>query len=127
MANIKEDLLYTETHEWLKLIDDETAFVGITDYAQEQLGDVVYVELPEKGKLFKKSEAFGSVESVKAVSDLYAPVDCEIIDVNEKLASSPELVNSSPYDDGWMIKIKIKDKDQLSALLKPQDYKNIVS
>ncbi len=127
MSKIQESLLYTKTHEWLKLIDDETGIVGITDYAQDQLGDVVYVELPELGKIFKKSDAFGSVESVKAVSDLYAPVDCEIIETNENLASEPALINKDPYGEGWIIKIKIKNKEQISSLLKPEDYKNIIS
>ncbi len=127
MPEINEELLYSETHEWVKLVDDDTALIGITDYAQDQLGDVVFVELPQIGSKLKATEPFGSVESVKAVSDLFMPVDGEVLEINESLSTNPEIINKDPYNEGWMIKIKITDKSQISNLLKPEDYKNTVS
>jgi len=126
MANLKEDLFYSETHEWLK-VENDYGLIGITDYAQKELGNVVFIELPEKGKVFKKGESFGSIESVKSVSDLYAPVDFEVIEVNSDLAKNPELVNDDPYGKGWMIKVKILDKNQINSLLKSKDYEKIIS
>jgi len=126
MANLKEYLFYSETHEWLK-VENDYGLIGITDYAQKELGNVVFIELPEKGKVFKKGEAFGSIESVKSVSDLYAPVDFEVIEVNSDLAKNPELVNDDPYGKGWMIKVKILDKNQINSLLKSKDYEKIIS
>lgn len=107
-----EDLKFTKEHEWLN-IDGDTATVGITDYAQKELGDVVYVELPPIGDTFAKGEACSSIESVKAVSDIYAPVSGEIVDVNSDLEDNPELVNQSPYEEGWVFKIKIEDEGEL--------------
>jgi len=116
-----ENLKYTKDHEWL-LVDGDTATVGITDHAQHQLGDVVFVELPQAGKMFKAGETFGSVESVKAVSDIYCPVSCEVIEVNEKLKAEPETVNAEPYGAGWMIKIRMLAPDEKKGLLSAADY-----
>ncbi|MBN1899582.1 MAG: glycine cleavage system protein GcvH [Spirochaetes bacterium] len=123
---IKDSLLYTPSHEWLKK-ENGSGIVGITDYAQNQLGDIVFIEMPEVGKTYAKGESFGSIESVKAVSDLYAPVDFEVVQVNDTLSSSPELVNKDPYGQGWMLKIKIKDDSQVNQLLKSEDYKKSIS
>lgn len=116
-----EDLKFTKEHEWLN-IDGDTATVGITDYAQKELGDVVYVELPPIGDTFAKGEACSSIESVKAVSDIYTPVSGEIVDVNSDLEDSPELVNQSPYEEGWVFKIKIEDDGELDDLMDSDMY-----
>jgi glycine cleavage system H protein len=125
MANTPEDLSYTKDHEWLRVKGNE-AVVGITDHAQDQLGDVVYVELPKVGDKFEASEPFGSVESVKAVSEIYMPVTGTVIEVNESLNDSPEQVNEDPYGDGWMIKIKIENPAQVDALLTAVEYEDYV-
>ncbi len=117
------DRLYTETDEWIKVTDD-VAVVGITDYAQKKLKDIVGIELPEVGKKVKKGEAIGVIESIKATADVYAPISGEVVEVNEKLLDSPELINNDPYGDGWIVKIKIEDKSELDKLLKPQEYAN---
>ena len=117
------DRLYTETDEWIKVTDD-VAVVGITDYAQKKLKDSVGIELPEVGKKVKKGEAIGVIESIKATADVYAPISGEVVEVNEKLLDSPELINNDPYGDGWIVKIKIEDKSELDKLLKPQEYAN---
>ena len=112
---VPEELQYTKTHEWIRL-EDGSATVGITEHAQEELGDVVFIELPEKGASFGAGESFGTVESVKAVSDLYAPVGGEVVEVNETLNDSPELINEDPYGDGWMIRLRVSGEgDLLSA------------
>ena len=116
-----EENLYTKDHEWL-LVQDETATVGITDFAQHELGDVVYVDLPEIGDTFEANEPFGSVESVKAVSEIFCPVGGEVVDVNKKLEESPELVNQSPHQNAWMIKIRITNQDELGELLSAAEY-----
>lgn len=116
------ELRYTTEDEWLRIEGDE-ATLGITDYAQDQLGDVVFVELPEVGQTFKKGEAFGVVESVKAVSDLYMPVGGEILATNDQLAESPELVNDSPYGDGWMLRVRMSDPSEADELLSADDYR----
>jgi glycine cleavage system H protein len=118
---VPTDLRYTEDHEWVR-IDGAEATVGITAYAADQLGDIVFVELPEAGRSFEQGAAFGIVESVKAVSDLFAPVGGEVIEANPALAGNPELVNSSPYQDGWMVRIRLTDANQLEALLDPEGY-----
>lgn len=120
-----EELKYTEEHEWV-LIEDDIATVGITDFAQDALGDVVFVELPEEGASAEAGKSFGVVESVKAVSDIYAPITGEIVEVNEELPDTPEMVNSSPYEDGWMIKIKIADPAELDDLLDAEAYREFV-
>jgi glycine cleavage system H protein len=116
-----EENLYTKDHEWL-LIQGETATVGITDFAQHELGDVVYVDLPEIGDTFEANEPFGSVESVKAVSEIFCPVSGEVVEVNKKLEESPELVNQSPHQNAWMIKIHMANQDELGELLSASEY-----
>lgn len=120
-----DELKYTEEHEWV-LVEDELVTIGITDFAQDSLGDIVFVELPEVGTLLVAGKPFGVVESVKAVSDVYAPVSGEVIEVNEELPDSPETLNTSPYEDGWMIKIKPSDPSQLDDLLDADDYAEFV-
>ena len=120
-----DDLKYTEEHEWV-LIEDDIVTVGITDFAQDALGDVVFVELPEEGAEVESGKSFGVVESVKAVSDIYAPVSGEVVEVNEELPDTPELVNTSPYEDGWMVKIKLSDTGELDDLLDADGYKSFV-
>jgi glycine cleavage system H protein len=119
------DLKYTKTHEWLK-IDDQIATAGITDYAQHQLGDIVFVELPEVGMMFEKGSNAAEIESVKAVGDFIMPLSGEISKVNESLADKPELVNSSPFKEGWIIKIKINHKEEIKELLSAEQYKQLV-
>lgn len=121
MSNIPENLLYTDDHEWVLKESEQCFSVGITDYAQDSLGDVTFVEVPEVGTEFSKGDVFGVVESVKAASDLFMPVSGEIVEVNEDLNDSPELINDAPYEGGWIIKVKISDTDQ-SHLLSPDDY-----
>ena len=123
MSQIPEGLKYTEEHEYLKETDDAGVFaVGITDYAQGELGDVVYVELPEPGDSFEHMETFGTIEAVKAVSDLYCPVAGEVTAVNETLEDDPGLVNSDPYDEGWMIKLRVDDPTDLDDLMDADAY-----
>ncbi|WP_420316674.1 glycine cleavage system protein GcvH [Ekhidna sp.] len=118
--NIPSDLHYTKDHEWVK-IDGDVATVGVTDFAQGELGDIVYVEIETEGESLNTGDVFGTVEAVKTVSDLFMPVSGEVIEVNEALESNPEVVNSDPYGDGWMIKIKISDKGD--HLISAEDYK----
>ncbi len=119
--NVPEGLKYTREHEWIK-VEGDKGRVGITDYAQDQLGDVVFVELPKKGRSLRQMEAFGVVESVKAVSDLYCPVSGEIVGVNGELERKPELVNADCYGAGWMIEVKITQAKDLEKLLSPSEY-----
>ena len=121
-----QDLRYTKEHEWVRL-DGDVAVVGITAYAQEQLGDIVYVDLPETGKALKQMETFGAVDSVKTASDLYAPLSGEVLEVNEALKASPELVNSEPYGEGWMLKVKASDRKELETLLDAAGYEQYLS
>ena len=116
-----EENLYTKDHEWL-FVQGDKATVGITDFAQHELGDVVYVDLPEIGDTFEANEPFGSVESVKAVSEIFCPVGGEVIEVNKKLEEAPELVNQSPHQNAWMIKIRITNQDELGELLSSTEY-----
>ncbi|MCI0582354.1 MAG: glycine cleavage system protein GcvH [Chloroflexi bacterium] len=120
------DLRYTKDHEWVR-IDGDEATVGVTEYAAEQLGDVVFVDLPQVGRVLEQHATFGVVESVKAVSDLYAPLAGEVLAVNEALASRPELVNSQPFGDGWMIRVRLADVGQVDGLLDPADYERLVA
>jgi glycine cleavage system H protein len=115
------DRKYTKDHEWAKL-DEGLAVVGITNYAQEQLGDIVYVELPQPGDPVEKSQSFGIIESVKAASDLFAPVGGEVVAVNEDLVDRPELVNQDPYEGGWMVKVQPEDENQMDDLLTAEEY-----
>ncbi|MEJ2098755.1 MAG: glycine cleavage system protein GcvH [Desulfobacterales bacterium] len=119
--NFPDDLRYAESHEWARSESDKVK-IGITDYAQDQLGDIVFVELPEKGNTFGKGEVFGTVESVKAVSELYMPVGGEVTAVNAELEESPEKVNNTPYGDGWMIEIKAENPSELDILLTKDAY-----
>ena len=125
MAETPEDLSYTKDHEWLRVKGNE-ATVGITDHAQKQLGDVVYVELPKVNDKFEASEPFGSVESVKAVSEIYMPVSGSVAEVNESLNDSPEQVNEDPYGEGWMIRIRIDNPAQVDALLTSIEYEDYI-
>ena len=125
MANTPEDLSYTKDHEWVR-VKDNLATVGITDHAQHQLGDVVYVELPKVGDRFEASEPFGSVESVKAVSEVYMPLAGSVVEVNESLNDSPEQVNEDPYGEGWMIRIKMDNPSQVDALLTAIEYEDYI-
>ncbi|HSH74261.1 MAG TPA: glycine cleavage system protein GcvH [Longimicrobiales bacterium] len=123
MSEIPSDLFYTEEHEYLKPTDDENVFVvGITDYAQGELGDVVFVELPDTGVTLDRMEVFGTIEAVKAVNDLYCPLRGEVVDVNADLADDPSLVNSDPYGNGWMIRLKVEDPSEVQSLLGSDGY-----
>lgn len=123
MANIPSDLLYTEEHEYLKATGEAGVYqVGITDYAQGELGDIVYVELPNVGEKFARMDVFGTVEAVKAVSDLYCPVAGEVVEVNGALGDDPAVVNSDPYGRGWMIKLRVTDESELDQLLGASEY-----
>ena len=124
--NFPEKLRYTKDHEWIR-IEAEAGFIGITDYAQGELGDIVFVELPTVGKRVEHSQAFGTVEAVKAVSDLYSPVTGEVLEVNKKIHDSPELVNKDPYEQGWMIKVKIEKPAELDLLLDVEAYKKLIA
>jgi len=125
---IPTNLRYTKEHEWVRLEDDGTVTVGITDYAQEQLGDIVYVELPEVGdEPVLKDEPFAVVESVKAVSDVYAPITGKVKEVNDELPNSPEAMNQEPYGDGWLVIMELTHKDELDDLLSPDDYEELVN
>ena len=119
--NLPEDVLYADDHEWVRK-DDGTVKIGISDYAQDQLGDIVYVELPQVGDKFDQKETFGSLESVKAVSELFMPVGGEVVAVNAGLEAAPELVNTAPYTDGWMVEIKPKDPAELESLMSKDAY-----
>ncbi|KAF1874620.1 hypothetical protein Lal_00007234 [Lupinus albus] len=120
-STVLKDLKYADSHEWVK-VDGNSATVGITDHAQDHLGDVVYVELPEIGATVKQGEGFGAVESVKATSDVNSPVSGKVVDVNEELSSSPALVNSSPYKKGWIIKVELSDNGELNNLMDSDQY-----
>ncbi len=120
-----EGLKYSKEHEWV-LVEGKIATVGITEYAQEELGDIVYVELPEVGEKVVKDDPFGVVESVKAVSDIYAPINGTVIEINDALPDSPETINEDPYGDGWMIKVEMTDMDDLKDLMNADDYAEYV-
>jgi glycine cleavage system H protein len=123
MANVPEDLHYSKDHEWVR-VDGETAIIGITDYAQNSLGDVVYVELPKPGDEFATNESFGSVESVKAVSEVFTPVAGAVAAVNEELNDTPEKVNSDPYGEGWMIRLRMKNPGEVDSMLTAAEYED---
>lgn len=122
MANVPSDLLFTEEHEYLKPLGDGVYQVGVTDYAQGELGDIVYVELPAVGESFTRMDVFGTIEAVKAVSDLYAPATGEVVEINADLGNDPSIVNSDPYGKGWMIKLRLKDESELDQMLGPSEY-----
>ena len=123
MANVPEDLHYSKDHEWVR-VDGGEAIIGITDYAQNSLGDVVYVELPKAGDSFSASESFGSVESVKAVSEVFTPISGAIARINESLADEPEKVNSDPYGEGWMIRVLMSNPGEVDSLLTAAEYED---
>ena len=123
--NAPDDLLYSKEHEWI-LNENDVATLGITDHAQKELGDVVFVDLPEVGATFDANEAFGSVESVKAVSEVYLPVSGEVVETNESLLDAPEKINDSPYEEGWIIRIRLGDPSELEALMSSQEYSKYV-
>ena len=123
--NIPSDLKYTKDHEWIR-IDGDVATVGITDFAQGELGDIVYVEVETLDETLDKDEVFGTVEAVKTVSDLFLPLSGEIIELNELLEDEPEKVNTDPYGDGWMIKVKINDTSEIDSLMSEEDYKELI-
>ncbi len=123
--NFPEDLKYTREHEWCR-VKGNRAVVGITDHAQDALGDIVYLELPAVGDLVKKGETFGVVESTKAVSDLFAPVSGKVVEVNDPLADSPETINEDPYEEGWMIQVEVADPKELQDLLDQAGYKKFL-
>jgi glycine cleavage system H protein len=125
MAAYPDNLHYTKDHEWIR-VKGETGTVGITDFAQEQLGDVVHIQLPRVGEKFSAHDTFGEVESVKTFSELFTPVSGEVVEVNEALAESPEFVNSAPYGDGWMIKLKLGDSGELDGLLSASEYEDFI-
>ena len=126
MSNIPENLRYSKDHEWVK-VDGDVASIGITDYAQHSLGDVVYVDMPRVGDTFGTHEAFGSVESVKAVSEIFTPVSGEIVEVNETLNDTPEKVNSDPYGEAWFVKIKMSNALEVDAMLSGEEYEEYLS
>lgn len=122
---LPEDRKYSKEHEWIQ-VDGDAGVIGITDFAQNQLGDVVYVELPEVGAKVTAMEVFGNIESVKAVSELFSPVSGEVTAINDKVVDAPEMVNSDPYKDAWLIKVKLDDPAQVDALLSPADYQSYI-
>ena len=123
--NIKENLKYTKDHEWIKL-EDNIATVGITDFAQSELGDIVYVEVETLDETLGKDDVFGTVEAVKTVSDLFLPMSGKIIEFNENLSDAPESINDSPYDEGWIIKVEVSNPDEMSELLDNNQYKDLI-
>jgi len=124
--NIPDNLKYTKEHEWLK-VDNDIAYIGITDFAQGELGDIVFVELPNSNESFNQNDIFGTIEAVKTLADLYIPISGEILEVNNKLDSEPELINSDPYGEGWIVKIKISDISEIESLLSKKDYGDLIS
>jgi glycine cleavage system H protein len=125
MIEIQEELKYTDEHEWAR-IEEDLVVIGITDYAQDALGEIVYIELPSEGDEITKGDSFGGVESTKSVSDLYAPVSGEVVEVNESLLDSPESINEDPYGDGWLIKVKLHDSDELDDLMDSEQYSEFI-
>jgi len=123
MADIEEHLLYTKEHEWISIDDDETVTTGITDYAQEQLGDITFIELPGEGDQLEQFEQVASIESVKAASDIYSPMSGEVLEVNTELETDPGLINKSPYVKGWIVRIKITDPDEKNNLMTAEEYR----
>jgi glycine cleavage system H protein len=126
MSELPADYLYTKDHEWIQLHDDGTATIGITDYAQESLGDITFVEFPELGATLEIGETFGVVESVKAASDLYMPLGGEVTEINEEVDSAPELVNQQAFTQGWLLKIRLNDDSQVADLMKPAAYAELI-
>ena len=126
MSSLPEDCLYTSDHEWLRPNGDGTATIGITDYAQESLGDITFIEFPDVGACFTKGETFGVVESVKAASDLYMPVGAEVVEINDAVDADPALVNQEAFSGGWLLKIRIVDEAELTGLMQSSAYAEII-
>ncbi len=124
--NVPENLLYTKDHEWIR-VEGNNAIVGVTDYAQGELGDIVFIEIETEGESLEKEEVFGTIEAVKTVSDLFMPVGGKVAEVNSKLEDQPDVVNKDPYGDGWMIKLTIDNQDELKDLLTPDKYKELIN
>ena len=124
--NIPENLKYTNEHEWIR-VEGDNAFIGITDYAQKELGDIVFVEVETEGEELQKGDTFGTIEAVKTVSDMFMPISGEILELNSKLEDEPEVINNDPYGDGWIIKISIKDNSELDNLISNEDYGKLVN
>jgi len=124
--NIPSDLKYSEDHEWIR-VEGDSAVIGITDYAQGELGDVVYVDLPSIGDSFARQDVFGSIEAVKAASDLYIPIGGEVVEINSAIEEGPEIINQDPYGDGWMIKVKISDATEVDALMDATAYEGYIN
>ncbi len=124
--SVPENLRYTKEHEWVG-IDDSIATIGITDYAQGELGDIVFVELPDVGTEVRQMESFGTIEAVKTVADLYSPVSGEVVEVNSVIEETPEVMNKDPYGEGWIIKVRFSAEEELTVLLGPEDYKALIS
>jgi glycine cleavage system H protein len=123
--NVLENLKYTKDHEWIKQ-EGEEAYIGITDFAQHELGDIVYVDIPSKDSTLNQEEVFGSIEAVKTVSDLFMPVGGEVLEINEKIETDSSVINSDPYGDGWIIKIKVTDPSEIDTLLTAEQYKELI-
>ena len=123
--NLPDNLKFTKDHEWLKIEGDE-AIIGVTDYAQSQLGDIVFVDVSTEGETLEKEETLGTIEAVKTVSDVYMPVSGEVIEFNEKLEDEAELINKDPYGDGWIVKIKLSNPEEINDLLSPEDYEKLI-
>ena len=123
--NLPENLKYTDDHEWVS-INDGVATIGITDFAQSELGDIIFVEFPDTGMSINQKDSVGTLEAVKTVADIYSPVTGEVIEINDNLESSPELINEDPYEKGWILKIKISNKDELDSLLSNSDYEKMI-
>jgi len=123
--NVPENLKYTKDHEWLR-VEGEHGYVGITDYAQHELGDIVFIEVETVGEILEKHESFGTIEAVKTVSDMYMPVGGEVLEFNELLTTNPETINQDPYDKGWVIKIKIQKSSEIGELLTPDQYREVI-
>ena len=127
MAEVPDNLMYTEEHEWVSAADDDgVVTIGVTDYAQGELGDVVFVELPSLGNSYGQMDAFGTIEAVKAVSELFCPIAGEVVEVNEELDAGPQLVNTDPYGDGWMVKLKVDNPADLEKLLTADSYQGLI-
>ena len=124
--NVPNDLLYTDEHEWVK-IDEATAIIGVTDYAQGELGDIVFIEFPDLNLNFTKGESIGTIEAVKTVSDIYMPLSGKVLELNEQLNDNPEIVNNNPFDNGWIIKLQITNIDEISKLMSSEEYKVFIS
>jgi glycine cleavage system H protein len=126
MAEIPDHLLYTEQHEWIEMEEDGVALVGITDFAQGELGDIVFIELPEEGNIVAQGETLGTIEAVKTVEDMFSPLSGEVLAVNDSLADAPTMINSSPYQDGWILKLKLSNTDEVDRLLSASDYRELI-